>query len=257
MREIAEEKRNERREKMRKIRRKRRLTVTIFVGALILVAWSAFLFYNSSFFNLKEFSVSGNKHLPKEKVIELSGVGTNTNLLKISLSRVEESILKDPWVEKVEIKRNLPNELEIKITERNVIAAVAVDDQTHILVDKEGMMLESRQNVDDLNLPVVRDIKLTQIKIGELANSRSLRNALACLDHLDAELQDQINLVSAPSTERLSLYTREGVEILYGKAEDMTKKNYVLKKILFEQGGKVIFIDVRVASNPAVRRLKQ
>lgn len=256
MREIAEEKRDERRKKMRRIRQKRRLVITAVIASLVLLAWLGFLFSNSSFFDLKEFEVSGNNHLPEEKIIALSGVNLSSNLLKISLTRVEENILADPWVEDVRASRALPGKLKIEVTERKVIAAVAVG-ESYVLVDKDGMALEARTTAEELTLPVIREVKLDEAKIGLMINSKTLKNALVCLAYLDPELKEKINLVSASSIERLSLYTTEGVEVLYGKAEQMSEKNFVLKKILFEEGGKVIFVDIRIASNPAVRRLKQ
>lgn len=82
-----------------------------------------------------------------------------------------------------------------------------------------------------------------------------LLNALKVLTGISNELRVQVRAVSAPSVDETGLMTKDGVEVLMGSSEEITKKDAIVRKILSEQRGKVVFIDVRTTSRPVSRGL--
>ncbi|MEW6189029.1 MAG: FtsQ-type POTRA domain-containing protein [Actinomycetota bacterium] len=253
--ETVEEKVRERRRKVAQIRRRRRLRLLLILLVLALIVWGGIRIYNSDLFNIKRINVTGNSHLSDEHIVKRARVPRKTSLLKIPLKQIRNRLLQEPWVKDVRILRHLPNTLEIRIRERKPMAIIPID-ESFILIDGEGFVLECRGDLKGLDMPAIRDLKIGSFQIGKRLRSKSLSNALACLRELDPDLRDSLNMVSASSADKLSLYTKDDVEILYGKAENNSKKNFIIKKILSEPGGKIIFIDVRVVSNPVVKRLE-
>ncbi len=251
----VEEKVRERHRKVTRIRRQRRLRLLLILLVLALIVWGGISIYNSDLFNIKRINVTGNSHLSDEHILKLAKVSQKTNLLKVPLEQIRNRLLQEPWIKEVGILRHLPNTLEIRIRERRPIAIIPIDD-SFILIDGEGFVLECRGDLKGLDMPVIRDLKIGSFQVGKRLRSKSLSNALACLRELDPDLRGSLNLVSASSVDKLSLYTKDDVEILYGKAENNSKKNFIIKKILSEPRGKIIFIDVRVVSNPVVKRLE-
>ncbi|HDP69394.1 MAG TPA: FtsQ-type POTRA domain-containing protein [Actinobacteria bacterium] len=261
--EIATEKAVLRRAKIQKLKRRRRLGMVIFLSLIILIIFGIISLYNSDLFNVKKIIVTGNNRISKGQIIKESGIDSDTSLLKLSRDEIKKRILKEPWIKDVEIKRHFFNSVEIKLIEREAVAAVPFQD-IYLLVDEGLIVLESREAIDELSLPVILDLKLTKAKIGRKLTLSSLKNAVKSLVSLDKELRDSVTMINAPSVEKLTLMLAlendngdpYDVEILYGEANDTSTKNAIIKEILTKSKKHVIYIDVRIASNPAVKFLE-
>lgn len=250
--DLASKKAQERREKLRQIRRKQQLRLVLFVfliGAVLAVlVW----LYRSDLFRVKKIEVTGNNRLSDSQIEKISAIEPGSNLVRLPLKEIEGRLLKDSWIKDVEISRSFPNTLKIKVAERKAIAVIPVDDGNAV-VDEEGLVLEKISNIDKVNLLLIRDLDVRKVKVGQKIKSKSFSNASLCLSHLDEKLRKSLNIISAPSVDKLALYTNEGAEIIYGKAENFEKKNYIINKIL-SKGDEVIFIDIRVISNPVIKK---
>ncbi len=183
----------------------------------------------------------------------MMSIGPNDSLLRIPIDDLKKKLAKNVWIKDVNISRNFPNTLSVEITERAAIAVVPVADG-NALVDKDGLVLDKTDDIDKTNLVLIRDLKVGKAKVGQQIRSKTFLNASLCLCNLETKLARSLSIVSAPSIDKLSLYTKEGVEILYGKAENLKRKNYIIDKIMNKNGEEVIFIDIRVVSNPVVKK---
>lgn len=72
----------------------------------------------SSFFSLKEITVTGNLRLEADEIIEMAGVELGANTLDVKISDVEERLAADAWTESVAVRRVLPDGLAIHVVER-------------------------------------------------------------------------------------------------------------------------------------------
>lgn len=70
------------------------------------------------YFNTEYIEVSGNNRIPKNAIIADAGIKLGVNSLAVNIGKVENSILLNPWVEQVSVKRVLPRGFSIKIKER-------------------------------------------------------------------------------------------------------------------------------------------
>ncbi len=252
--QVAELKAQARKRKLRAIRARRRLRL---LGIALLAAFAllgAWVLYNSHLFDIEKIEVRGNVRLTKEEVIGLSGVKKGESLLKISAGEVADRVLKNSWVQSARVIRRPPKTLEIEVAERRPFAVIAARGKTYF-IDDQGWVIDLVKEDGGSSLPRIVDIPL-EAKIGRKLESDSVSNAISCLKSLDADLRARIASISVPSPDRLLLYTDDGVEILYGRAEEVDKKNRIIKAILAQKkGGKLIFMDVRTVTNPVVKRL--
>ena len=62
----------------------------------------------TSYFNLKEIVVTGEKRVKREEIINLSGVRIGGNILAMDLKRLAERIKSQPWIEMANVRRVLP-----------------------------------------------------------------------------------------------------------------------------------------------------
>jgi cell division protein FtsQ len=249
----ATSKAKQREEKLKKIRRRQRLQMGLMTVLVVIVLAALVWLYRSDLFRVKKIEITGTKRLSKGQIEKIINVGPNDSLIRIPIADIKKRIKKNLWVKNAEIGRSFPNTLKVKITERKAIAIVPVADG-NALADKEGLVLEKINDIDKADLVLIRDLDVARAKVGQRIKSKSFSNASLCLSNLDAKLAKSLSIVSAPSVDKLSLYTKKGVEILYGKAENFKKKNYIINQILKKDGEDVIFIDIRVVSNPVVKK---
>jgi cell division protein FtsQ len=254
---LAKQKAEARERKLRQIRRKKRVrNLLIIAGVLVAISFVYYL-YNASFLNIKKIEVKGNRNLSDQQITEVAGARLGENLLRASTGRMRARLLKNPWIKLVSVNRRLPNKLEIIVTERKPFAIISFKGQFY-LVDEDSFIIAKKSSLDSINLPSITDLPVARIKVGEILKIRALENAIACLKSLPVDLRKSIYLLSASSVEKLSLYSRDEVEIIYGPVENAEKKNQVLKAILNQQkdNGRIIFVDVRAYKNPIVKRLE-
>jgi cell division protein FtsQ len=73
---------------------------------------------NSAYFSVKSLDVAGNFRLTFKEVLDNAGLYEGQNSLLVSIDTVERKIAENPWVEKVSVKRALPDGFQIRIREK-------------------------------------------------------------------------------------------------------------------------------------------
>ncbi len=86
----------------------------ITVGLLYSYRWVT----RTPLFGLEEIFVKGNHYLEDEEVVSRAGLEPGQNVLGLNIARIQARLTKEPWVEAVRIKRELPDTLILTIRER-------------------------------------------------------------------------------------------------------------------------------------------
>jgi len=107
----------------------------LLVAAAVIVACVVF-------FRVNSVEVAGNVRYTAEEIITASGIQTGDNLVVLSGSRVSAAIRSQlPYVEAVAIRKELPDGIVIKVSER--VAAASVDSaEGRWLISAQGKLLE-------------------------------------------------------------------------------------------------------------------
>lgn len=218
------------------------------------VAAAAFIVYNSKLFSVRRIEVGGNKALTQTEVIKASGLKLGENIFKVDLEAAKRRLVKSPWLRSAAISKQLPAIVRVQVRERVPVATVSRP-QASFVIDNTAFVLDKRGPLADTGLPIIRDVDVggTKIQIGTRIKSAVLADALKALLSLSPNLRGQVDTVSAPAADKLVFFTKEGLEIDYGSAADMEAKNAVINRVLKEESGKVVTIDVRVVTNPTSR----
>lgn len=255
-REVVEVKRKEREKKLRERRRKNRLRAGIFFLVLVLVFIGLISFFRSSTFDLKleKVSISGNKVLKSEEILKTLSLKPGTSIFALSVRNLALKLKENPWVKEVHISRRLPDGLNIKVVERQPIALLEAN-ETGYLIDEEAFVI-AQVDPDKSNLPSLHDIPIKSLKVGLIVDSEPLQAGLKVLSNMPEALYKKVKLVSVPGGGNITFYTDEGVEILFGRPEEIDRKFEIIGKLLRTEKD-VLMIDVRVPSNPATKPLKR
>lgn len=123
-----------------------RRTAPLLAGVFALAAvgmggWRAWAWAKSSpRFALRELVVEGNARVTLETIRRRTGIAPGDNVFAMDLGEVEAALEADPWVERAEVSRRLPDRLHIAIVERRPAAVVLLG--APYLADAEGRMFK-------------------------------------------------------------------------------------------------------------------
>jgi cell division protein FtsQ len=134
---------------------------------------------------------------------------------------------------------------------------VELPDKSQWLVDASGTFIAPRSALPKIRIPVVRDVPSLPASptAGSSIGNPQLANAVAVLAGLGPDLRGGASYINARTVDETAMFTASGLEILFGAARQMDKKDFLARRILTDQKGKVVFIDVRTVERPVWRGL--
>jgi cell division protein FtsQ len=227
----------------------------VLVAAGVVLSLAACIaVYRSDLLPIERVEVLGNVHLSTERVRALAKVPADATLIRFPATQVAARVGADPWVAEVTVSRVFPDAMRIRVVERRPAAMVDTG-ATLWLVDGAGMVLGKRSIEQTATTVVIRDVPGLALRAGKVVSSGPLLNAVAVLEGLSTQLRARVGSVSAPTEDGTTLYTRDKIEIVFGEASDVRAKDALVRRILEEQKGKVISIDVRTVDRPTWRGL--
>lgn len=150
-----------RREKKHKKKR-----ISLLVKLIIIAALGAgiYFFASSPFFNVTSFEVSGNMYYSEDEIITMGNCKTGKNIFwGVGAGDIKKRLEKDPYMEKVKVKRILPDKIKIEITEREQVCAV-VYGENYVVLDKDENVL--RKTEVEPELTVIKGLTISKIEVG-------------------------------------------------------------------------------------------
>lgn len=99
------------------------------------------LYFQSPLSAVKHIEVSGNRHLPAERIISLSGITKRTSFWKVDEQSVETKIARHPEIREATVEKRLPNAIVIHVREWRRIAYV-YNRQTFFPLLENGRLLK-------------------------------------------------------------------------------------------------------------------
>lgn len=137
---------------------------------------------HTTFLRLDRIEVNSLKRLHREDVIAMSGVKAGDDMLAVKLKRVGEQLMKNPWVEKVKVRRYFPHTLAIEITEREPVAVVNMGYLYYL--DKKGDVFKPLNEGDRLDYPVLTGISEEDMWKDPAGAREALKEALDLIEFL-------------------------------------------------------------------------
>ena len=123
---------------------------TLLLGIVSVVLY----FRNSETLLIQSVQIlSNNTHIQPSEVVALSGITPEDKLFTVSLAKISANLYRHPWVEKVKVRREFPNKIQIHITERVPHLYITAGD-TYI-ADKNGVVFKKKDSHENYALPVV------------------------------------------------------------------------------------------------------
>lgn len=238
---IPYEEERKRRQKREKRFRILKIILKILLLFAIIIGILLFLFI-SPVFNIKKINVQGNSKINTEEIESLSKINMNENIFRFSSRQIEENVKENAYIDTVEVKRKIPNTVEIIVTERETKYQLEYGN-AFVYIDGNGNILEiSNENA---NLPIIRGYSTAQenIQVGNKLVDEDCNKLLTVEKFLRAaksnEIYDIITYIdiSNDSDYKFELPSKGKVAYL-GDETNINDKILTLKEILTREEGK-------------------
>lgn len=117
------------------------------------------------FFKVDKVTVTGNSRYSADKIVEAAGIHTGDNMFFLNKYKASEQITTAlPYVETVQIRRQLPDTLVVTVTECTAPAAVQQDGKLWLL-SGDGKIVDSKTG-DGKQYAMVKGLSLLEPQVG-------------------------------------------------------------------------------------------
>lgn len=183
----------------------------LFLGVLVGAAVLAM----TVFFNVDTITVEGTTKYTEEEIVAGMDIKKGDNLYLWNKMKTADNLLVQfPYLKTVQIRRHLPDDLVVTVTESQPVIAVPTNG-VYYLISEEGKVLE--QVATDQGLTVVTGAALADVKMGVMLDGTSDTGIDALLQVLEV-LQDTKMLAE---TDLVNIQSLMDIHISYQKRFDI------------------------------------
>ncbi|RZB30765.1 MAG: cell division protein FtsQ [Desulfobacteraceae bacterium Eth-SRB1] len=115
------------------------------------------------YFRATDLTVEGARRLSFKQALKQAQINEEINVFSINLSTVRKNLLAHPWIAEAEVRRELPNVINIKIDEHQPLAII--DLGRKFLINDHGEIFKEKTASDPDNLPVITGLEFSDINV--------------------------------------------------------------------------------------------
>lgn len=196
-----------------------------------------------------EIKIVGCINAKEAELLDLARLDLGMEIWKLNLAELTKSLVKHPWIEKVQVRRDWSRQaLIIEVQERIPRAMIILDDL--YLVDSQGKIFKKVGAKEKVDLPLLTGLGGKEIKNQDKEREELIRQALELLDLLAyRQIINEYNIseINLHKQRGLTIYTLEkSLPIHLGWGDYKDKLNR-LEKVLADiqkKGEEVAYVDV-------------
>ena len=197
--------------------------VVIIFSLILIVVIVLYTSLNSGIFNSDNIEIEGNKYVESEYIIKALGVNNNKNIFRYNIKDMEEILLNNKYIDKVEIKRLLPNTLKVSIIEKEIVANL-YNEEIYCYIDKEGNFIDEidENNKDNEVITVHIDYNKTDSQEIKFKNEENKKRLLYLLEYIKEEgIYKKIDNIDMTKPNSINMGTKEDINILLNSDEEL------------------------------------
>lgn len=222
MAEVNEDVKKRRAERRKKIRRRRLIISLIFllVAALVVLAVMCL----TVLFPVLNVEAKGSEIYTSSELISASGINEETNLFTVSEKQIEEKIkAKLPYVDTVTLKREIPDTINLYITDATEYACIKID-EIYFVLSESGFVLNSYEEIPENTFFI--NAGEAQCKVGTQilykdSRAAELSQKIAKLLH---ESDIKINSIDVTNMVGITVRVCDKFDVKLGTEENLDKK---------------------------------
>lgn len=191
------------------------LLVAVTIGGI----WLVFV---SSVLTVEHVEVQGESQLTREQVLAAADVPTGAHLAQLDLAAIRTRVAGLAAVKRVDVSRDWPDGVLIRITERQEVAVVEIAGRFQAM-DSDGVLFRSYAR-PPAGMPRV----VARATIG----SDALAEAARVIASLPSSLAARVDHVGVRGLDRVTLTMRGGATVIWGSDAQSALKSEVLVQLL-------------------------
>lgn len=197
----------EKREQQKIDKRKRQTRIQYIIGtALILIILLFLLYMFTPLSRISHVNISGNHNVSDSQVEKELNVKDGSRIYTFSKSKAINNLKKNSLIKDVQIKKQLPNTLNVKITE-NKLVGIVKEKNKYVPIIEGNKRLENYKGDIASSAPMLEDFK-----------SENLNSMTQALSKMSNETRDMISEIKyAPlqnQQNRVLLYMKDGMQVV-------------------------------------------
>lgn len=108
--------------KLKEARKKKANRRLVFYLSIFFVLILIIVYLQSPLSQVKTINIQNNSFVADNEIIELAGLKSNSSIWSLDFPEMESNVVRHPVIEGVTIERQLPNTVEIDVTEKRVVS---------------------------------------------------------------------------------------------------------------------------------------
>ena len=189
---------------------------------------------SSPFFEQEKLIIEGNKNLSYETICNTIAFKPKSNIFLFNFLGSKKKLLKNSFVEKVDLKYIFPNKIILVVKEREPKCYIKYLNDAYILVDNKLRVLEISKSKEK-KVPVFIGLDFNSFYLGEkltLKNKYNLDYVIALANNIIKNDFDLYDLVVDLKNENDIHVHIKNIDILLGDIDNCNYKIALLKSIL-------------------------
>lgn len=199
------------------------------IGSVLLVVLAVtgvWLVFFSSTLTVKHVDVQGESLLSQQQILDAAGVPAGAHLVQLDLGALRTRVAGLAAVRRVDVSREWPDGVLIKVTERRPVAVVQLGGRYQAM-DDQGVLFRTYQRPPP-GLPRV----VSTATVG----SQALAEAARVIASLPSGLAARVDHVGVRGIDQVTLTMRSGATVLWGSDAQSALKAEVLVRLLAQPG---------------------
>jgi cell division protein FtsQ len=195
------------------------------IGSVLLVVLAAgaiWLVFVSSVLTVKHVDVQGESLLSRQQVLAAAQVPPGEHLADLDVAAIRSRVGALAPVRHVDVSREWPDGVLIRVTERTAVAVVEIDGRYHAM-DSQGVLFRDYPH-PPAGMP--------RVVTGTATGSSALAEAAKVIAALPHDLAARVDHVQVSGVDQISLDLRSGQVVVWGNSTESGLKAEVLAKLL-------------------------
>ena len=236
-----------------KRKRKKILKVIKILMLLAIIIGGIIYAMLSPIFNIKNIIVTGNKKISSETIISLSGLNIDQNIFDFWSNDIEEAVKQNAYMDTVEVKRKLPDIVEINVKERTATYMITLGN-AYVHINNQGYILEITAKKLEVPLLIGYNTTAEEIVEGNRLNQtdlEKLNDVLKIMEVASSGKSDISGLITQIDISDRNNYIlslpKEKKTIYLGDTTNLSTKLLWINKFLEEEKNEgIIYLNVNL-----------
>ncbi len=189
-------------------------------------------------FAIDTITLDGNERIEDDDILSRTGITLGTNVFERSALEIERDLVNHPWIASATVRRQLPAQFSIEVTEHQPVAIVALRDSLY-LIGEDASVFKQVEPGDPVDFPILSGADADRFTRDRAYRTGLLTDFVGLLHDLRAAglwRREPLQQLTVDSSERFTAYLGEdGLEVSLGRGPFLAKLQR-LRRVLSRLG---------------------